>query len=320
MNTRSFNIPEDSSPQRLDCAIAAEYEDISRSTVQKAILNGHVTVNNKVVNSKKHQVIPLDSICVALPEVEHTPDKPQAMNLEIVYEDEDLFVINKPSGLTVHPGAGQPDGTLLNAIIAKHPSNHLLPQAGLIHRLDKDTTGLLIIAKTSESYFKLNQAMAKRLIKREYIALVKGVIHKGGSIDAPLARHPTSRQKFTTHPNGRTAITHYHIQERFLHHTLLRIQLETGRTHQIRVHMQSIGYPIIGDRVYNRQTQIKKNTLSDKALNTLYQFSRQALHAAYLTFNHPVSNEVIALSAPLPNDLENLLSVIRSESSDPRAP
>lgn len=312
MDIRQFTIDNTQHGLRVDAAIAAIFDDLSRARIQRHILSGNVTVNKVVVTSKKHTLQEGDHISISIESEVNTKDLPQAMPLDIQYEDQDLFVINKPQGLVVHPGAGQPDSTLLNAIIAKLPNNTELPQAGLIHRLDKDTTGLLIIAKTPESYFKLNQQMANREIKREYIALVKGILHKGGTVDAPLARHHTHRQKFTTHPNGKSAITHYEIVERFSHHTLLRVRLETGRTHQIRVHMQSIHHPIVGDKLYNQFTQMKKNTLDDSLLEKLHNFKRQALHAAYLTFTHPINKHIVSVKAPLPQDFSELLEALRS--------
>ena len=312
MDTREFTTDTAQNGLRVDAAIASIFDDLSRARIQRHILSGNVTVNKIVITSKKHIIQEGDLITISIESEVNTKDLPQEMPLDIQYEDQDLFIINKPQGLVVHPGAGQPDSTLLNAIIAKLPSNSELPQAGLIHRLDKDTTGLLIIAKSPESYFKLNQQMANREIKREYIALVKGVLHKGGTIDAPLARHHTHRQKFTTHPNGKSAITHYEIIERFPHHTLLRVNLETGRTHQIRVHMQSIHHPIVGDKLYNQFTQMKKNTLDDSLLEKLHNFKRQALHAAYLTFMHPINKQTISVKAPLPQDFDTLLEALRS--------
>lgn len=200
----------------------------------------------------------------------------------------------------------------MNALIAAYPDNKVLPQAGLIHRLDKDTTGLLIIAKNNPSYLKLNRMMAERLIKRSYSALVHGVIHTSGTIDAALARHPRHRTKFAINPNGRSAVTHYSVSERFKHHTLLTVNLETGRTHQIRVHLHSINHPIVGDQTYRKNTTLKKNTLSDEVLNAIHNFKRQALHASQLEFSHPISNQLIKLKSPLPEDFEALLNTIRT--------
>ena len=312
MNLRHFTIDETLSNKRLDAALAKLCDDISRANLQKMIKSGNVLINGIVVTSKKDVVNIDDEITLTVTQEPVLKDLPEAIDLNIVYEDNDLMVINKPAGLIVHPGAGVPSGTLLNAIIAHQPSNTELPQAGLIHRLDKDTTGLLIIAKNSESYFKLNQAMSEREIKREYFALVKGVVHTSGTIDEPLARHPKHRQKYTIHHSGKTAVTHYQVHERFKEHTLLKVKLETGRTHQIRVHMHHIQHPVVGDLTYHRGQYTKKDSLPEAALNALYQFKRQALHAAFLTFNHPMTQKEISLNCPLPDDFANLLDVLRS--------
>lgn len=308
----TFTIDETLSGARLDLAIAKNFENLSRSQIQKCIQDKKVTINDTCITSKKHTVSTEDIITLDYEEKTICEDKPQDMDLEIIYEDNDLLVINKPSGLVVHPGTGVADSTLLNALIARYPENKNLPQAGLIHRLDKDTTGLLIIAKNNPSYLKLNQAMAKRKINRSYTALVVGVVHTSGTINEPLARHPKHRTKFAVSPTGRDALTHYSILERFKHHTLLKVTLETGRTHQIRVHLHYINHPVIGDQMYKKHITPKKNELSDNALNAIYQFKRQALHATTLSFTQPITSELIELSIPLPEDFLKLLNAIRS--------
>ncbi|MEC7030460.1 MAG: RluA family pseudouridine synthase [Pseudomonadota bacterium] len=317
MKNFDFTIPESLDSKRLDVAIAALCPDLSRSKIQKLIAQSLVSLNGQVVASKRTTVNTDDSISFQAAEEKPLAAIPQSMPLDIAYEDSSLMVINKPSGLVVHPGAGNPDQTLLNAIIAKCPDNTHLPQAGLIHRLDKDTTGLLIIAKNEASYFKLNQAMAKRHIKRTYLALVKGKIHKGGTIDAAIARHSKFRQKYCVHPTGRNAVTHYQVEERFPHHTLLRISLETGRTHQIRVHMLHLNHPIVGDTLYHRGQHIKQSTLSEKAKATLYAFKRQALHAVELTFDHPEQEKQVNVKSTIPSDFDHLLKALRTSAEDP---
>jgi|AntRauTorckE5430_2_1112549.scaffolds.fasta_scaffold00048_14 23S rRNA pseudouridine1911/1915/1917 synthase len=296
---------------RLDVAVSSAFEQYSRVQIQKLIVDNKVYVNQVCISNKRHIVSENDVIDFQVTPIKKCEDKPQKMDLDIAYEDEDLFVINKCANLVVHPGAGMPDSTLLNAIIERYPENRQLPQAGLIHRLDKNTTGLLLIAKNSHSYLKLNQAMAKREIHRHYIALVQGIVHKSATIDAPLARHPKYRTKYSVNPNGRHAITHYQVIERFKHHTLLKVTLETGRTHQIRVHMHHINYPVVGDPVYNRYRSPKKNELSDTALQVLSEFKRQALHATELGFIQPLTLKPILVTIPLPDDFETLLNAIR---------
>ncbi len=311
MKQYTLTIPEELENTRLDSAIASLCPEISRSRIQKLILQGMVEINGDPASTQRISVHTDDKILLQAPLESPIKDKPQSLPLNIAYEDSSLMVVNKPMGLIVHPGAGKPDHTLLNAILAKCPDNATLPQAGLIHRLDKDTTGLLIIAKNEASYFKLNQSMAKRAIKRSYLALVKGIVHQGGTINEPLARHTKNRQKYTVHPTGRSAITHYEVEERFTHHTLLRVTLETGRTHQIRVHLHYIHHPVVGDFTYHRGHHIKQSTLNTEALNALYSFRRQALHAAFLSFEHPEEDKIIELSCPLPEDFDKLLSLIR---------
>lgn len=308
----TFIITEKHNGSRLDLAIATEYKDLSRSQIQKCIQEKQVFVNDTCIESKKHSVSLHDTVHFFYEETVQCEDLPQAMDIETVYEDNDLVVINKPANLVVHPGTGVANSTLLNALIDRYPDNKHLPQAGLIHRLDKDTTGLLIIAKNNPCYLALNQAMAKRLIKRSYTALAHGVIHQGGTIDSPLARHPKHRTKFAVNPHGRSAVTHYNVIERFTHHTLLNVQLETGRTHQIRVHLLSINHPIVGDPLYKKQLTPKKNTLSEQVLNAVYFFKRQALHATSLSFTQPMTLKEITLTIPLPKDFEALLNTLRS--------
>ncbi|MCP8352559.1 RluA family pseudouridine synthase [Candidatus Synchoanobacter obligatus] len=312
MNICNLSIPEAHDKKRLDAALAALCQDISRANIQKLIANGKVTINGETQTSKKVLVNAHDDITLTLEQETITHDKPQNIPLDIIYDDADLFVINKPAGLVVHPGAGVPDQTLLNAILAYYPGNEALPQAGLIHRLDKDTTGLLLIAKNAESYYHLNQAMAERHIKREYLALVKGVVHRGGTINEPLARHPKNRQKFAINAHGKTAITHYKVHERFEAHTLLKVQLETGRTHQIRVHMCHIKHPVVGDLTYHRGQYLKHQSLSTETLNLLYNFKRQALHAGFLSFQHPSEDKIVQLECPIPEDFSALLGALRS--------
>lgn len=312
MNTYEITIPDTQDLMRLDIALAAHCPNLSRSQIQKHITDGQVLVNETVIRTKKHPLRTNDVVKLAYTPQTKTHDAPQSMDIDIVYEDGDLLVINKPAGLIVHPGAGAPDQTLLNAIIARHPDNQTLPQAGLIHRLDKDTTGLLLIAKNESAYKTLNEAMANRHIKRHYLALVNGIVHTSGTIDEPLARHPKHRTKFCVHPTGRRAVTHYQVHERLKHHTLLKVELETGRTHQIRVHMHYIRHPIVGDLTYHKGHSPKKNLLPEAALNALYHFKRQALHAYELSFQHPTTKKTIHLTCPLPKDFSDLLEMIKS--------
>ena len=225
---------------------------------------------------------------------------PEPIALDIIHEDAALLVINKPAGLVVHPGSGNWSGTLLNALLAHAPQLAAIPRAGIVHRLDKDTSGLLVVAKTLTAQTDLVRQLQARSVKREYFALVHGKIARDGKIEAPVGRHPTRRTRMAVSARGKTALTYYYIQHRYPHATLLRCRLETGRTHQIRVHLQSIGHPLVGDPTYGRR--------ADDPL--LAKFPRQALHAQRLELTHPVSGQRRAWEAPLPTDLQRLLAAL----------
>lgn len=288
--------------KRLDVVLSRTFTDYSRAQIQTWIENGHVTVNQKTIQKTRHPVRAGDVICIQATLTEQCAAKPEAIALNIVYEDADLIVINKPVGLIVHPGAGNPEHTLVNALLHHDPQLQQLPRAGIVHRLDKDTSGLLVAAKTLEAHHALTQAMQARKIQREYRAVVEGVMISGGTIDAPIGRHKTARTKMAVNLHGgKDSVTHYRVLERFAHHTLLSVQLETGRTHQIRVHFAHLRYPIVGDPTYNA----RKSCLT---------FPRQALHAYQLSLTHPRTHEVMTWTAELPEDMERLLVVLRAEN------
>jgi 23S rRNA pseudouridine1911/1915/1917 synthase len=228
-----------------------------------------------------------------------------------VYEDTSLLVINKPAGLVVHPGAGSPDGTMLNALLFRDPQLAAIPRAGIVHRLDKDTTGLLVIARTLQAHADLVRQLQERTVKREYEAVVCGSFTGGGKVDAPMGRHPRDRVKMAVVASGKPAITHFRIVQRFETYTHLRVQLETGRTHQIRVHMAHIGHPLLGDTLYGARLRLPKH--ADEELKTVLQdFRRQALHAAQLGLIHPVTGEYLQWQAPLPDDMQVLLNALKA--------
>jgi len=231
---------------------------------------------------------------------------PQDIPLNIIHEDEALLVINKPAGLVVHPAPGNPDRTLVNALLHYCPALAELPRAGIIHRIDKDTTGLMVVAKTLTAHTQLVQQLQAREIKREYLALVKGEMISGSSIDQPIGRHPSQRTKMAVVGKGKPAITHYRIKQRFGHYTLLHVQLETGRTHQIRVHLAYIHHPIVGDPTYGGRLQFPKD-ISEDLQQTLTHFKRQALHAWRLTLDHPVSKQQLSFQAEPPADFVKLI-------------
>jgi len=236
----------------------------------------------------------------------------EAMPLTVVFRDRSLLVIDKPAGLVVHPGAGNTRHTLQNALLALDPKLALVPRAGLVHRLDKDTSGLLLVARTPEAHTALTAAMAARQISREYLAVCTGVMTGGGTIDEPIGRHRTLRTRMAVRSDGRQAVTRYRIERRFRAHTLVRVILETGRTHQIRVHLAHIGFPVVGDPVYGGRRRIPKG--SSPALTAeLQAFPRQALHAAHLKVTHPVTHREHEWHSPLPEDMERLLAALEAE-------
>lgn len=300
-------IPEELHQHRVDVVLAKLFPEYSRNQWIDWLKEGLISNNNKPLipkqklnaNSRLCGEIRLDTV--------HTDAIAQDIPLNIVFEDDDLMIINKPPGLVVHPGAGQSDSTLMNALLFHHQALETLPRAGIIHRLDKDTSGLLIIAKNSASYHLLVQMMSNREIERQYLALVHGRMISGGRIETCYGRHPKQRLKMAVRTSGKIAITHYLIEECFHQNTLLKVKLETGRTHQIRVHMSHKGFPIVGDPLYGKNRAPGVGPVTD-ALN---QYPRQALHAAFLNFNHPIHKKPLTFHAHLPDDFALLLSVLR---------
>jgi 23S rRNA pseudouridine1911/1915/1917 synthase len=239
---------------------------------------------------------------------------PQDIPLLLVHEDRHLLVVNKPAGLVVHPGAGNPDSTLQNALLALDPKLARLPRAGIVHRLDKDTSGLLVVARTLAAHTALVRMLEDRAIHREYEAVCRGVMTAGGTVDAPIDRHPTDRVRMAVRQGGRESVTHYRVIRRFRAHTHVRVQLETGRTHQIRVHLAHAGFPIVGDRVYGGRLALPRGA-GEALRQALRDFPRQALHAARLEFAHPVTGKPVACVAPLPADMQELLRVLAADAA-----
>ncbi len=298
---------------RLDAACAALFPDYSRARLKIFIEAGRVQVNG-AMQVKPRLITEAGDVVAVTPEIAvETRLSAQNIPLNIVFADAHLAIINKPAGLTVHPGAGTPDGTLQNALLHHFPQTTHIARNGLIHRLDKDTTGLMVVALSAIGHTSLTAAMAERRIKREYDALVNGEVVAGGTVDEPIARHPRDRIRMAVVLGGRSAISHYRVAERFAWHTLLRVQLQTGRTHQIRVHMAHLKHPVAGDGLYGGDV-LRARGASPALRAAVAGFTRQALHAAALELVHPVSGESLSFVAARPAEFEALLSVLRRES------
>ena len=308
-------VPAELDGQRLDRALVALVPGISRSRLQQWLRDGRVQVNDAVALRVRQPVAAGDVVAVARPPVATAdPLSAQSMALDIVHEDATLLIVNKPPGLVVHPGAGNPDGTLLNGLLHHAPELADLPRAGLVHRLDKDTSGLLVVARTLQAHATLVAAMQRREIKREYDTVVIGEMISGGTAEFALGRHPVDRTRMAVRERGRRAVTHYRIHERWRGFTRLHVQLETGRTHQIRVHMAALGFPVLGDPLYGGRQRWPAG-ISDALRATLAGFGRQALHACRLTLTHPLDGEQCAWSAPLPGDMAHLVDILRESNS-----
>ncbi|TEL24568.1 23S rRNA pseudouridine(1911/1915/1917) synthase RluD [Pseudomonas aeruginosa] len=311
MIQRAAEVPFELGGQRLDQIAAQLFPEHSRSRLAGWIKDGRLTVDGAVLRPR--DIVHSGAQLVLEAEQEAQGEwLAQDIELEIVYEDEHILVIDKPAGLVVHPAAGHQDGTLLNALLYHVPDIANVPRAGIVHRLDKDTTGLMVVAKTLEAHTKLVAQLQARSVSRIYEAIVIGVITSGGTIDAPIGRHGVQRQKMAVVDAGKVAVSHYRVLERFRAHTHTRVKLETGRTHQIRVHMSHIGYPLVGDPVYGGRFRIPL-VASQTLVQTLREFPRQALHARFLELDHPATGVRMKWESPLPEDFLWLLSLLRQD-------
>lgn len=306
-------VPPEMAQQRLDQVVASLCPQYSRSQLQKWIKSGQVLVDNKPLKPKERLTGGEQIIIHATQEVQ-TRSEAEAMPLDIVYEDDAILVLNKPADLVVHPGAGNWSGTLVNGLLHYDPQLEYLPRAGIVHRLDKDTTGLMVVAKTLEAHNSLVEQLQERDVSREYLALVQRPVIAGGTIEGNIGRHHIERLKMAVIEGGKEAITHYRIEERFRHHTLLRVALETGRTHQIRVHLTANNMPIVGDQLYGGRPRVPAG-ISGELREALQTFPRQALHATRLGLVHPMTEEVLEWEAPVPADMEALLALLRTEEA-----
>ncbi len=303
---KKFSFISDVDTKRIDIFLTERLNDFSRSYIQKLILNGNVKVNEKVIKPN-YNVSLNDNIHILIPEAKRLSIEPEDIKLDIIYEDDDIIVVNKPKGMVVHPAAGNYSGTLVNALLSycKDSLSDIngVIRPGIVHRIDKDTTGVLVVAKNNKAHIDLSDKLKAHDIKRVYEAICEGVIKEdAATVDAPIGRHPVDRKKMSVNlKNGRQAVTHFKVLERFKNHTYVELELETGRTHQIRVHMEYIGHPLLGDEVYGRKKQ-------------KFDIIGQALHARTLGFLHPKNSNYLEFNSKLPRSFSDILDKLRAES------
>ena len=305
-------IPESLAGKRLDQALAEIFPEYSRSRLQQWIRSGEARIDGGQ-GKVKATVCGGEEIEIIAVLEDRLECRPQSIPLQVIYEDAELLIIDKPAGLVVHPAAGNPDGTLQNALLHFDARLAVLPRAGIIHRLDKDTSGLMVVVRSLEAHKCLVDQLQARHIVRQYQAVVTGVMTAGGSVDLPIGRHPVDRKRMAVVTKGKPAVTHYRVLERFRGHSYIHVQLETGRTHQIRVHMAHIGYAIAGDQTYGGRARIPKGA-GVELMAVLRNLKRQALHATRLAFCHPVSGESMEWSSPLPVEITALIDSLRADA------
>ena len=314
MTILTARVPEELAGMRLDQCLAEIFPDYSRSKLQIWLKDGRVLVDGEQRKGREKldggEEIELDAEAEQVVEYD-AEDIP----LDIVYEDESILIVNKPAGLVVHPAVGNWTGTLVNALLNHVPSLDTLPRAGIVHRIDKDTSGLLMVAKTLQAHNSLVEQLQERSIHREYLALGKGWMTAGGTVDQPIGRHPVDRKRNAVRRDGKEAVTHYRLEQRFKRHTLIRVKLETGRTHQIRVHMSHINYPLVGDQTYGGRFQMPAEC-NPALADALRNFKRQALHATKLGLDHPETGEYMEWEQPMPEDMQNLIKLLTENELD----
>ena len=314
---RSAQVPETAAGRRFDAVLAELFPEFSRSRLSEWIKAGHACLDGATVRPRD-PVRGGETATLSVVLDTQTQAAPEDIPLQLLYQDAHVLVLDKPAGLVVHPGAGNATGTLVNALLHLDPSLAALPRAGIVHRLDKDTSGVMVVARTLQAHAALVEQLSARAVHRQYLAVVVGAMVAGDTVDAPIDRHPRDRLKMAVRDGGREAVTHYRLRERFRAHTALECRLETGRTHQIRVHLAHIRYPIVGDPLYGGPLKLPKG--ADETLTAaLRGFRRQALHAQTLAFTHPVTGEPVQATAPVPADMQALVAALRADSAAHRS-
>jgi 23S rRNA pseudouridine1911/1915/1917 synthase len=308
----SARVPEADAGRRLDQVLAELFPEFSRSRLQQWVKAGDVLLDGRAV-AARYKVVGGEMVQIGAELHAESDVCAEDIPLDIRFEDEQLLILNKPAGLVVHPAAGNRAGTLQNALLHYDASLASLPRAGIVHRLDKDTSGLMVVARTLAAHKSLVEQLQARTVHREYLALVQGEVTAGGCIDAPIGRHPRDRLRMAVVASGKPAVTHYRVADRFAAHTLLSVRLETGRTHQIRVHMAYIRHPLVGDPLYGGRPRLPR-AASERLRAALTGFRRQALHARRLELRHPSSRELLGWDAEIPSDLTWLLTLLRDEA------
>ncbi|MCD9047452.1 23S rRNA pseudouridine(1911/1915/1917) synthase RluD [Luteimonas sp. MHLX1A] len=312
LEPRTVVVPPALAGRRFDQVLAELLPEFSRSRLSEWIKSGDALLDGRQVRPRD-PVAGGETIVLDVVLEDQTHDEPEDIALEVLYEDADVLVIDKPAGMVVHPGAGNRTGTLVNGLLFRDPTLSTLPRAGIVHRLDKDTSGVMVIARTVQAHAALVEQLSARAVHRQYLAIVVGALVSGGTADAPIDRHPRDRLRMAVREGGREAVTHYRVRERFRAHTALECRLETGRTHQIRVHMQHLRNPIIGDPLYGGALKLPKAATPELAA-ALRGLRRQALHAETLEFVHPRTGEPVRATAPIPEDMRTLLRLLREDT------
>ena len=315
---QEFVIPQELSGERLDQVLLHYFPELSRSRLQSWIKNQQVKVDNEIIVKPKHKILQSNQLHVVPIMQDQGEWRAVDIDFDVHFQDDDLMIVNKRAGLVVHPAPGHYQDTLVNGLLYRYPELRKLPRAGIVHRLDKDTTGLLVVAKTAGAHKHLVDQLQQREFDREYLALVHHTLVAGDTIDLPIGRHPQIRKKMTVIENGtssaKEAITHYRIEQKFKNFTLLRVKLETGRTHQIRVHLSHINHSIVGDPLYSIRN-LKPRGMSEEFAGIFDSFNRQALHATSLGLQHPATGESMSWNVPLPDDFEQLITAIQKHDA-----